>query len=201
MTEQQLGLRERKKQRTKEAIQREALRLFEAQGYEATTIEQIAAAADISPSTFFNYFPSKEDVIIFDPYDPQLIAAFLGRPAGEPLIDTLRQALAELSPLFERDRDLMLLRSRIALSVPELQGRMLAEVERGHELLFGLVAQRLGRDPGEFEVRVFTRMLMGAMWEAMLEWVRQDGRPPLMQLIDQAIDVVRARGRIEPSTR
>ncbi len=201
MTESQLGLRERKKQRTKEAIQREALRLFEAQGYEATTIEQIAAAADISPSTFFNYFPAKEDVIIFDPYDPQLMAAVLSRPAGEPLIDTLRQALMELSPLFERDRDVILLRSRIALSVPELQARMLAEVERGHELLFGLAAQRLDRDPGEFEMRVFVRMLMGAMWEAILEWVRQDGRPPLMHLIDQAIGVVEARGRIEPSTR
>ena len=57
-----LGLRERKTLKTKEAIQREALRLFEEQGYGETTIEQIAAAAEISPSTFFNYFPTKEDV-------------------------------------------------------------------------------------------------------------------------------------------
>ena len=53
------GLRERKKQKTRESIQRTALRLFEKQGYEGTTIEQIAAAAEISPSTFFNYFPTK----------------------------------------------------------------------------------------------------------------------------------------------
>ena len=65
-----VGLRERKKQKTRESIQRTALRLFERQGYEETTIEQIAAAAEISESTFFNYFPTKEDVVLYDAYDP-----------------------------------------------------------------------------------------------------------------------------------
>src|SRR5258708_35242601 len=68
------GLRERKKQKTKAAIQRAALRLFKRQGYEETTVEQIAAAADISESTFFNYFPSKENVVIYDDNDPQFSA-------------------------------------------------------------------------------------------------------------------------------
>jgi AcrR family transcriptional regulator len=79
------GLRERKKQRTKEAIQREAMRLFKRQGYEETTIEQIASAAEISPSTFFNYFPTKEDVVIYDRYDPMVFEMLLSAPAGEPL--------------------------------------------------------------------------------------------------------------------
>ena len=73
------GLRERKKLKTKEAIQREALRLFQEQGYDETTIEQIAEAVEISPSTFFNYFPTKEDVVIQDPYDPLFISSFLGQ--------------------------------------------------------------------------------------------------------------------------
>src|SRR2546428_363702 len=79
------GLRERKKQKTRESIQRTALRLFEKQGYEETTIEQIAAAVEISPSTFFNYFPTKEDVVLFDAYDPIAIRMFLERPKDEPL--------------------------------------------------------------------------------------------------------------------
>src|SRR5258706_12446875 len=79
------GLRERKKLKTKEAIQREALRLIAAQGYAETTIEQIAAAAEISPSTFFNYFPTKEDVVLFDRYAPMIFSMMSSIPPSQPL--------------------------------------------------------------------------------------------------------------------
>ena len=74
------GLRERKKAKTRAAIQEVALRLFERQGYEATTIEQIAEAAEVSPSTFFRYFGSKEDVVVYDALDPILIEAWRKQP-------------------------------------------------------------------------------------------------------------------------
>ena len=74
------GLRERKKQKTRWAIQEHALRLFAEQGYEATTVDQIAAAAEISPSTFFRYFPTKEDLVIEDEYDALLVEGL--RSAG-----------------------------------------------------------------------------------------------------------------------
>ena len=68
-TDQPLGLRERKKLKTRQAIRREAFRLIDANGYAATTVEHIAEAADVSPSTFFRYFPSKESLLLADDLD------------------------------------------------------------------------------------------------------------------------------------
>src|SRR5438270_3777638 len=102
------GLRERKKLKTKEAIQREALRLFQEQGYDETTVEQIAEAVEISPSTFFNYFPTKENVVFEDPYDPLFISIFLGRPGDEPVGAALRHTFREgLAGIFERDKEII----------------------------------------------------------------------------------------------
>src|SRR4030088_2765953 len=109
------GLRERKKLKTKEAIQREALRLFQERGYDETTIEQIAAAADISPSTFFNYFPTKEDLIIFDRYDPIFESFLLGMPNDGPLSASIDRTLTMLAGVFAADRDTILVRSRLGL--------------------------------------------------------------------------------------
>src|SRR5262249_4657684 len=89
------GLRERKKLKTRNAIQREAMRLFHEQGYEETTIEQIAEAVEISPSTFFNYFRTKEDVVFYDPYDPLFVAMLKARPSDEPLGVAIRRTVSE----------------------------------------------------------------------------------------------------------
>ncbi|HUJ75276.1 MAG TPA: TetR family transcriptional regulator, partial [bacterium] len=70
------GLRERKKAKTRAVIQQHALRLMKEQGYQATTVEQIAEAAEVSPSTFFRYFPTKEDVVLYDVLDPVLMREF-----------------------------------------------------------------------------------------------------------------------------
>src|ERR1700730_14935464 len=106
------GVRERKKQKTRESIQRTALRLFEKQGYEETTIEQIAAAVEISPSTFFNYFPTKEDVVLYDAYAPVAKTSENERPKDEPLNVGLRKVLESLAAAFERDERMILARGR-----------------------------------------------------------------------------------------
>src|SRR6478609_9387847 len=89
------GLRERKKAKTRAAIQEHALRLFGEQGYAATTVEQIAAAAEVSPSTFFRYFPTKEDVVLYDVLDPPILAAFRAQPAELSPIQALRGAMRD----------------------------------------------------------------------------------------------------------
>ena len=74
------GLRERKKAKTRASLREHALRLFRDQGYTATTVEQIAAAAEVSPSTFFRYFPTKEDLVLQDDMDTRLIEALEQQP-------------------------------------------------------------------------------------------------------------------------
>src|SRR6195952_170747 len=88
-----IGLRERKKIRTRAAIRDNAMRLFDEQGYAATTVDQIAEAADVSPSTFFRYFPSKEAVVLADDLDPIVLAAPAGIPPDPPPIRAVREAL------------------------------------------------------------------------------------------------------------
>src|SRR5260370_10764983 len=125
------GLRERKKLKTKEAIQREALRLFAAQGYAETTIEQIAAAAEISPSTFFNYFPTKEDVVLFDRYDPMIFSMMSSIPPSQPLSAVVYGLLDGLGGVVHRRHDVILARSKLSLAVPELLARLRAEIGKG----------------------------------------------------------------------
>src|SRR5215831_2993472 len=91
-----LGLRERKKAKTRAAIQEHALRLIREQGYQATTVEQIAAAAEVSPSTFFRYFPTKEDVVTYDALDPMFLEALRAQPPDLRPIQAIRAAFHEV---------------------------------------------------------------------------------------------------------
>ena len=191
------GLRERKKQKTRESIQREAVRLFAKQGYEQTTVEQIAAAVEISPSTFFNYFPSKEDVVLYDAYDPVLARLLLERPAGEPLSISFRRVLEAMGGIFERDRDIILARGRLWFEVPALRARLWEEVEKAQVLMTGLIAQRSGRDADDFETRVTVMVMVSAAMEAMKEWLRRDGKGSFVDLINQALDLVEAGARLD----
>lgn len=196
-----IGLRERKKQKTRESIQRTALRLFEKQGYEETTIEQIAAAVEISPSTFFNYFPTKEDVVLYDAYDPMAIRMLLERPRDEPLNVGLRQVLQGLATAFQRDEDTILARGRLFLEVPELRARIWDELERTQVMLAKLLAERTGRRADDFELRVTARVVTGAMFEASLEWMRGKGRRGLTELVNRALDVVESGARLSLRAR
>src|SRR3978361_1377611 len=89
-----IGLRERKKIRTRAAIRDNAIRLFDEQGYAATTVDQIAEASDVSPSTFFRYFPNKEAVVLADDLDELMITAIRSAPAELSPLEVMRWAFA-----------------------------------------------------------------------------------------------------------
>jgi AcrR family transcriptional regulator len=182
-------LRERKRTRTRLMIQTEALRLFDEKGYAQTTVEEIADAAAISPRTFFRYFPSKEDVVIWDEYDPLALELLASRPENEPLAETFRAVLREtLRGLHQRDPARLLARVRLALTVPELRARFVDEQTQGIEQLASEFARKRAAPPDELTLRVTAAALLAAVSVALDVWQRGDGRSDLVALLDQAID-------------
>jgi AcrR family transcriptional regulator len=168
------GLRERKKARTRDAIQAHALRLFRERGYTATTVEQIAQAAEISPSTFFRYFPSKEDVVFKDEFDPMIIESFLAQPAGMTAIQAFRAAVRTVFGSISDD-ELVAARERHALiwDVPELRAAALENMGESMRMIAELAARRAGRSPDDFAVRTFAGAVFGVVMAANDLWARK----------------------------
>src|ERR1700716_1845459 len=161
---QVLGLRERKKIQTKETIQREAYRLFEKNGYANTTIEQIADAAEVSPSTFFRYFASKELVLMADDLDRVTIEALARQPADLSSLQAFRRAFdITMETVSEDEWELERTRQRLVFSIPELKAAQFDAYRRIIRLLAEAECQRIGRDKDDFEVRVFFGVLAGAL--------------------------------------
>ena len=127
------GLRERKKARTRAAIREHALRLFREQGYAATTVEQIAAAADVSPATFFRYFPTKEDVVLQDDLDILTLEALNAQSRDLSPIAAMRGAAASAyAAMTEQDLERLAETTRLTFSVPEVRARAVDELDPDH---------------------------------------------------------------------
>lgn len=186
------GLRERKKAKTRAAIQRHALRLFREQGYEATTVEQIAAAADVSPSTFFRYFPTKEDVALYDPFDPILLAAFEAQPAELTPLQAMRGAMhATVAAMSAQDTAELWIRGMLVLSVPDLRMRMLNDLMETTQGLAEIVAARVGRRADDAHVRMFIGAVTGALLATFIASAN-DPKVNLLTLVDECLEYLGA---------
>ena len=191
VTEVQQSLRERKKARTRASIREHALRLFREQGYQATTVEQIAAAAEVSPSTFFRYFPTKEDVILQDDMDTRMFEALERQPPELSPIAAMRAAIREALASYT-GADLAMLRETTSLTftVPEVRARAIDEFARTINTFVVAVAKRAGRPADDLAVRAMAGAVMGVImaitvpWET---WAEQSWRT-----IDESFDQVDA---------
>jgi AcrR family transcriptional regulator len=191
-------LRERKRTRTRLMIQAEALRLFAEKGYAHTTVEEIADAAAISPRTFFRYFPTKEDVVLWDEYDPEMGELLAARPEDEPVAESFRAIIREnLGGLLRRDPDELLTRVQLLSSVPELRARFLEmqaswfspTEDHGAEMMTAAFAHR-HRVPDERQLRATAGALSAAVTIAIDEWQRGSGKSDLLSLFDQTVDAL-----------
>jgi AcrR family transcriptional regulator len=187
------GLRERKKQRTREAIVDAALRLFDERGYEETTIADIAEAADIAPRTFFGYFPSKEDVVFADfPADFDALAERLrGRDEDETAIDALRAFIAEVLEQAELADERELCRKRIIKQSEALDAHRRALMGRMEDMLAEAVARDFGNRPGDLRPPMIASAAVAALGSLDKTGISDLDSPPTKEealaMIDQAL--------------
>lgn len=187
------GLRERKKARTRAAIREQALRLFREKGYQATTVEQIAAAAEVSPSTFFRYFPTKEDVVLRDDFDDRVLEAFERQPPSATPLAALRAAIREaVATLTPEEWDEFHQTAALSVTVPEVRARTLDELSRTIDVMADGLAKRTGRSPDDLAVRTYVGAVFGVMMSIIMpgDWADATMGEQTFQRIDEALSLL-----------
>lgn len=187
------SLRERKKLKTRAAIRRATYRIAAEQGWEAATIEAIATAAEVSPSTVVRYFPVREDIVLTDDQDELLLARLRARPAGEDPLDSLRAVVLDaVTTALATEPAETRLRARLIVEIPAVRARLTETTAQTGRLLSGAVAERTGRSPDDLEVRVFTAAVLGALREATVHWAEHGQGDDLVPLLDRTVDTLKA---------
>ncbi|MGY4769379.1 TetR/AcrR family transcriptional regulator [Kribbella sp. CWNU-51] len=182
-----MSLRQRQRAETKQRIQRQAIRLFAEQGYDATTVNEVAAAAGVAAMTVYRNFPTKEDLVLYDDFDQVAAATLTELPATGPLADRIaRTMLATFDLAIAHDRDFLLTRLRLMISTPALQARHLDSQYRLQEAF--VTAIRAGSTDAalEFQARAAASACLGVAHIALLRWASEDGETSLLDLFRDA---------------
>lgn len=183
------GLRERKKQRTRAAIAEAALELFLEQGFDETRVDEIAEAADVSPRTFFSYYPTKEEVVFSD-LDPDFEAMrsrLSERPPGESAVDALRAWIGErmASPGFSDADEIR--RRKLIRATPALAAYELAHVDsRFRSVLAAAVADDLGQASDDLAPQMVAAAASAALRAMVDYYADADGADDPEKLLDKA---------------
>jgi len=155
------GLRERKKQRTRDTIARAALRLFAERGYDETTLAEIAEAADVAPRTIFAHFENKEDILFSDEMGifNELNRRLDERPAGTTTVDALREFVACMKSPDEDTK----LRKKVIMADPALQMKMRAHHAQLEPMLAESIARDLGTGPDDIRSLLIAASMVAAL--------------------------------------
>jgi AcrR family transcriptional regulator len=174
--------------RTRSQLQATATRLFAEQGYDATTVEQIARAAGVSHMTFFRHFPTKDAVILDDGFDPAIAAAVAAAPDSlSPVNRVCAGMRAALSDVELPEQEQVRQRVRIAAQHPALRMGMHANTEATREAVVRVLLED-GTD--EFAARVAAAAVLAALTVALQEWCLSDEEVSMSTYLDAALAVV-----------
>jgi AcrR family transcriptional regulator len=190
------GLRERKRQRTKELIQATALQLFDERGFDATTVQQIADAVGVSHMTFYRYFPTKESAVLDDGYDPMIGDLIAAQDPDVPPVERVRRALvAGLEQVYPIERETLRVRVRLILATPALRARFFDQ----HASLEAVITEGLDRGVGRrrnreptLATRVISSACASTVSTAVLLWGEKGGVADLPSLVSRAFAALAA---------
>jgi AcrR family transcriptional regulator len=186
---QPLGLRERKKERVREQLLEAAVKLFSRKGFDATTIDDIVGAVEVSRRTFFRYFDTKEDVLPawFDRHVETVLATIDARPAGEDAMATLRHVLDGIAALYESKIAIVLTIERVISREPSMVARRYVRLEEMAERLAERLAARGAR---EADLLVLTRVTMAIANSAVERWALGGGKGSLVATMRECVENV-----------
>lgn len=177
------GLRERKRRQTRERIASAAMTLFLERGFEATTVDDIAAAAEVSKRGFFDYFPAKEDVVTAwqDEFANALLAAVAARPAKEPLTRVVEEAL--ISTILDAINPQSLAFGKLIKSTPALRARDHVKYAKLEHKLYDALASRTKGKPDQLRLRLLAMITIGTLRVAGEVWTTdQLGKMPATEI-------------------
>jgi AcrR family transcriptional regulator len=188
-----VALREQKKQQTRVVLERVALDLFKAHGYDNTTVEQIAAAAEVSVRTFYRYFAAKDDVLFarWTPVVEQAREAIRQRDRTLAPFASMAEAMASAGAIFEEERDVLLELVALARANPPLHVRQLQEREHWVRVIIEELAADSGRPLDDIRLHVVARMLHGGFQAGLDEWRRTEAGSSLPDAIRTAFAIIR----------
>lgn len=187
------SLRDRKKQRTHRVLQDVALRLFAERGFDEVTVDDIVERAEVSRSTFFRYFPTKEDVVVDRAGDQlgQLRETFARSPADEPVLRSLRIAVQAVAAGYEGQRSAFVTMRRIARDHPSITARGLEHQAVVEATLADLLAERMPPGPDiDLRAKVVAGAVMSAIRVALDQWMDSDRPANLQDLLGDTFDVL-----------
>jgi AcrR family transcriptional regulator len=176
-----LGLRERKKQRTRQTIVEVGINLFARNGYDETTLVDIAAAAEIAPSTFFNYFPSKLDIVfgLLDAIIDSARERILERNGDEPATDAvLAWVTGDLAAVERPYSEALRLIPRIVESHPELRSENRLRIALLEDIFAEAYARDLGESPSSVHPRIMAAIVLWGMSEVWESWYERHVTDP-----------------------
>ncbi|WP_291378340.1 TetR/AcrR family transcriptional regulator [Demequina sp.] len=187
-TEPAGGLRERKRLAAMQRIQAVALALFEEHGFTAVTVERIADAADVSPSSVYRYFGTKEQIVLWDEYDPVWVERIANDLPGKTLFDAMRHAVdALVSGAFGSDEALIRRRVTLMMEEPSIEASSALSSYRAAEAFGAALSARLGKEHGDLRVQLFSHAIVGAITGGIHHWYESGFTTPLQHIFEQGL--------------
>ncbi len=187
------GLRERKKEQKRGRLKDAALELFAERGFDDVTVDEVAERAEVSKSTLFRYFETKEDLILADTrgHGDAFLAAFAERPVDEPVLSSLRAAVHSLVSNVQADRARFQRRTRIVADSPTLSSRSLErQIEWEDGLARAILPRFPDRDDAEARASVIAAATLAVVRIATRRWVAAEDSSSLEDHLLPAFDVL-----------